>query len=146
MPYIRNRSYVTLVFTLLTLGCLSNYANAREETAPVAPLASGGKNIVGEKIIYPTRADANVVSAIVTLKPGEETGWHTHAVPLFGYVLQGDLEISYRGHKSKKFTKGDSLLEAMTVAHNGRNIGTTPVRILVVLMSAKGIEHTTPEK
>ncbi len=29
----------------------------------------------------------------VEIKPGAETGWHSHPVPLYAYVLEGDLTV-----------------------------------------------------
>jgi len=31
----------------------------------------------------------------ITLLPGQQTGWHTHPVPLFGYILEGELTVDY---------------------------------------------------
>lgn len=133
---------LALAAICLTLGL----AVAREVYPAVQPLASGAENIVGEKIIYPTKTPAKVTSVIVTLEPGKETGWHTHGPPLFAYIMQGDLEIHYRGHPTRKFKSGDSLLEAMSVEHNGHNTGKDPVRILVVFMGAEGVANTTAAK
>ncbi len=137
-------------FTLLLMAtavCLSvGYVVAREFYPAIEALASGDTNIVGEKIVYPTQTPAKVTSAIVTLEPGKETGWHTHGPPLFAYILQGNLEIHYKGHPTRKFKSGDSLLEAITVEHNGRNVGNEAVRILVVFMGAEGLANTTARK
>ncbi len=144
MNRAKHVSFATLVVTAIcfTLGL----AIAREFYPAVQPLASGGTNIVGEKIVYPTKTPAKVTSVIVTLEPGKETGWHTHGAPLFAYVMRGDLEIHYKGHPTKTFKPGDSLLEAMMVEHNGRNTGKDPVRILVVFMGAEGVANTSAAK
>jgi quercetin dioxygenase-like cupin family protein len=139
--------YFPLITLALVAICLSfGIVVAREFYPAVQPLASGATNIVGEKIVYPTETPAKVTSVIVTLEPGKETGWHTHGPPLFAYIMQGNLEISYRGHPTRQFKPGDSLLEAMTVEHNGRNTGEDPVRILVVFMGAEGVALTTASK
>jgi quercetin dioxygenase-like cupin family protein len=31
----------------------------------------------------------------ITLQPGQQTGWHTHPVPLLGYILEGELTVNY---------------------------------------------------
>lgn len=139
-------NFPAMVFALAAVCLTLGLAVAREYYPAVQPLASGSSNIVGEKIVYPSKTPAKVTSVIVTLEPGKETGWHTHGAPLFAYVMQGNLEIHYDGHPTRKFKPGDSLLEAMTVKHNGHNIGNDPVRILVVFMGADGVANTTAAK
>lgn len=117
---------------------------ARESPQPVTPLISSGKTIVGETLVYPTSAPAKVTAVVVPLAPGQETGWHTHGVPVFGYVLEGELEVDYGDKGIHVYHAGDALLEAIAAPHNGRNIGTGPVRILAVFMGAEGLKTTEP--
>ena len=60
--------------------------------------------------------------------PGKETGWHTHAVPLFAYVLKGEFSVDYGAKGVKVYKPGDSLLEAMNWPHNGTNKGPSRCR------------------
>lgn len=83
-------------------------------------------------------------SVVVTLLPGEETGWHTHAVPLFGYVLEGEVTVDYRDHGTRTFGQGAGFMEAMATGHNGRNTGHKSCRILAVFIGAKEIELKHP--
>jgi quercetin dioxygenase-like cupin family protein len=117
---------------------------AREPATPAAPLLASGETIVGERIVYPAEAPAKVTAAVVTLAPGEETGWHTHGMPVFGYMLEGELEVDYGPKGKHVYRAGDAVLEAITVEHNGRNVGTGPMRILAVFMGAEGLMPTKP--
>lgn len=112
----------------------------------VAPalLVSTSHTVAGEALAYPEGAAACLTAAIVTLLPGEATGWHRHAVPAFGYVLEGTLTIDYGAHGRQTFGPGEAIVEAMAVAHNGYNAGVTPMRILAVFMGADGVPNTTP--
>ena len=84
------------------------------------------------EINYPTDP-AKVVSKIVTVPAGSETGVHTHAEPLYGYILEGEITIDYGSeHGIKTFGEGDALMEAIQFPHNGKNIGDETVKILVV--------------
>jgi hypothetical protein len=85
-----------------------------------------------------------VTAAVVTLAPGQETGWHTHGMPTFGYVLEGELEVDYGKAGVRVYRAGDAVLEAIGVAHNGRNIGAGPMRILAVFMGADGLATSEP--
>jgi len=112
---------------------------AKELGPPVAEaLPRTATTIVGESIRYPSDAPAQVTAQIVTIAPGQATGWHRHGVPTFGYILSGRLEVEYDGAGRRTLAAGDHLMEAMNVAHNGTNLGSEPVRILVVYMGAQG--------
>ncbi len=104
----------------------------------VTPLFSGDKTVVGETVHYPTEGPAKITSVIVTMLPGETTGWHTHGVPLFAYMLEGELQVDYGAKGVRTYKKGDAFLEAMAVRHDGINKGPVPARVLAVFMGAQG--------
>lgn len=101
-------------------------------------ILSTSDTVAGEAIRYPTGAPARVTAVEITLQPGQQTGWHTHPVPLFGYVLEGELTVDYGAKGKRTFRRGDALVEAMNEAHNGRNTGKGPMRILAVFMGDQG--------
>jgi quercetin dioxygenase-like cupin family protein len=105
--------------------------------ALVQPVLSGDKTVLGEDIAYPS-GSPKITGAIVTLPPGAQTGWHIHPVPLFAYILEGELVVDYGARGKRTYRKGDAFLEAMGTAHNGSNSGTQAVRILAVYMGADG--------
>ena len=108
----------------------------------VASLLSTGQTILSQPIAYPTQSPAKIVSAIVTMLPGEETGWHQHDVPMFGYILEGEVTVTYAGKGTHVYRQGDALMEAIDIPHNGRNTGKIPARILAVFMGADGVPDT----
>jgi quercetin dioxygenase-like cupin family protein len=114
-------------------------AAAREPEARLVTLVASGQTVTGEAIVYPVKAPAKVTAIILTLQPGEETGRHTHGVPGFGYVLEGEVTVDYEGQDSRIYKAGDSILETTAVVHNGRNTGQGPMRILAVFMGAEGM-------
>jgi quercetin dioxygenase-like cupin family protein len=117
---------------------------ARDVPPPAVPLLSSGETVVGERIAYPAGAPAKVTAAVVTLAPGQETGWHTHGMPVLGYVLEGELEVDYGEKGVRVYRAGEAVLEAIGVAHNGRNTGVAPMRVLAVFMGADGLKPTEP--
>jgi quercetin dioxygenase-like cupin family protein len=121
-------------------------AIAQDPGYPLMPLFSTGSTVVGETIRYPTAGAANVTAAIVTLAVGGKTIVHEHGVPMFAYILDGELTVDYGAHGKRVYRQGDALMEAMAVAHSGTNTGTKPVRILAVYMGAKGVQDTIPVK
>jgi quercetin dioxygenase-like cupin family protein len=106
----------------------------------LTPLLSSGTTIIDQPIAYPA-GTPKVTGAIVTIPPGGETGWHLHEVPLFVYILEGEVTVDY-GEKGVKVVKqGESILEAMNWAHNGMNKTDKPLRILAVYIGADGIAN-----
>ena len=103
----------------------------------VRTLLSTTSTVTGAPIKYPP-GTAKLTAVEITLQPGQETGWHLHPVPLFGYVLEGELTVDYGAKGKRVYRKGDALAEAINEAHNGRNSGKTPMRILCLFIGADG--------
>jgi|ERR1700730_4007751 quercetin dioxygenase-like cupin family protein len=111
----------------------------------VRTILSTGSTIIGEPILYPPAGAPALISAVeITLQPKQQTGWHTYPVPLFGYILEGGLTVDYGPEGQRIYRKGDALVEAMNEAHNGRNTGEIPVRILAVFIGMEGVQGTVP--
>ena len=109
----------------------------------VTPVLESSTAIIGQPIAYPA-GTAKVTAAIITIPAGGETGWHTHAVPLFGYMLDGELTVDYGSEGTHVYKVGDALMEAMNWPHDGMNKGTVPVRILAVYIGAVGLPNAEP--
>ena len=77
-----------------------------------------------------------MTAAIVTLAPGGDA-LHKHGVPMFAYILDGEITVDYGDRGKRTYRKGDFVMEAMDVAHFGADAGPQPVRILVVSWARK---------
>jgi quercetin dioxygenase-like cupin family protein len=135
----------TLAAALVLLAILAPASRAQDSGYPAVPLLSTGTDVVGEKLHYPKGA-AHVTAAIVTIAPGAKTVVHKHGVPMFGYILDGELTVDYGKHGTRTYRQGQALMEAMDVAHFGINTSAQPVRILVVYMGADGAQNVIPVK
>lgn len=91
----------------------------------------------GEPIVYP-QGTAEVTGLVVEIAPGGETGWHLHPVPSFALMLQGTLEVRTRDGRVKRVHAGDAFAEVRNTWHNGRNVGTVPVKLVVFYAGAVG--------
>ena len=134
---------------LLVLGLLLSAPASRAETyadahgGGVRAVLSTGKTVTDEPIVYPTGAPAKITAVEITLEPGQQTGWHQHPVPLFGYILEGELTVDYGPFGKRTYRQGEGLAEAMNEAHNGRNTGAGVLKILAVFIGAEGVPDTT---
>jgi quercetin dioxygenase-like cupin family protein len=112
---------------------------------PAVPLLSTGTTILGEPLRYPT-GEPHVTASIITLAPGQRTIPHKHGVPLFAYILDGELSVDYGDKGVRTYKKGDSFMEAMDAVHYGFNAGKEPARLIAVYMGAKGAKDVEPVK
>ena len=140
------RQNLAAALVLFASHAWTSQAIAQDKDYPAVPLLATGTSIVGETIRYPTTGPAHVTAAIVTLAPGAKTLVHKHGVPLFAYILEGELTVDYGAHGKRTYNAGQSFMEAMAVAHFGVNTGSQPVRILAVYMGAKRAKDVIPVK
>lgn len=110
----------------------------------VTPLLKSTKSWNDNPIAYPA-GQAELTGMIVEIAPGGETGWHLHPVPTFGVLQEGELEVSLKDGRVNRFKPGDAVVEVMNTLHNGRNVGTVPVKILVFYAGAEGQPLTVKE-
>lgn len=97
---------------------------------------------LGQPLVYPESTPAQLSSSILTLAPGQQTGWHLHDAPLYFYVMSGSVEVSYEGGITKTYDAGTAVIEAIETPHNGRNPGATDTVVLVVNIGAEGVPNT----
>ncbi|MEX3011744.1 cupin domain-containing protein [Hoeflea sp. TYP-13] len=143
-----NARHLTSVIpsAVLAFALMTGIAAAKDYQR-VVPLLNDSKTILGQPLAYPSKGTPKIQSVIVTMLPGEETGPHTHPYPTYGYILEGELTVSYPGGIKKVYKKGEAVMEAVNAIHNGKNTGSEPVRILVVFMGVADQANTLlPEK
>jgi quercetin dioxygenase-like cupin family protein len=143
MPQVRS-SRILLAGALAFMSVAAAAEPVRSDHPGLQTLLSTGTTVTDEPIHYPTAAPARVTVVEITLLPGEQTGWHAHPVPLIGYILEGELTVDYGPLGQRTYHRGEALAEAMNEAHNGRNSGDGPVRILAVFIGAEGVAGTVP--
>jgi quercetin dioxygenase-like cupin family protein len=122
---------------IMTAALLPFGASAIEpsQTVKVTPLLKTTQTWNGAPIKYP-EGQAEITSLMIEIAPGGETNWHEHPVPSFGVLLEGTLEVSLTDGKKKLIKPGEALAEVIATAHNGRNVGKTPVKLIVFYAGA----------
>mgnify|MGYP000853840890 FL=1 len=91
----------------------------------------------GKPIEYPS-GKAEITGMVIEIAVGGETGWHLHPVPSFGMVLEGELEVQLKNGAVKRLKSGEALAEVISTLHNGRNVGSVPVKLVVFYAGAVG--------
>jgi len=132
------------IYAVAILGALT--AQAQADGYPAVPLLSTSKTVMDEEIAYPANGPAKINAMLVTILPGEKTVAHQHGVPLFVYVLEGEVTVDYGEHGKKVFTQGQTFMEAMAIEHVGTNVTSSPVKLLAVYLSAEGAKDVIPRQ
>ena len=102
------------------------------------PILTKSKTITGQPLRYSKTKSPEVSSVLVEIKAGGESGRHKHPVSPHIYVIQGVVTIEFDDGKRKIFSAGEAFLEAVNTWHNAKNLGDTPVKMLVVFFGEKG--------
>lgn len=135
---------ITCCLALAAVAVLTNRAFAETPYPPVEVLLQSETTIIGQPIVYPD-GTAQITAAIVTMEPGQITGWHTHEAPLTAHILEGELTVDYGASGTRLYRQGDTLVEALGSRHNGTNTGAGLARIFVVFSGAVGTPNTVTE-
>jgi quercetin dioxygenase-like cupin family protein len=132
---------LALLAVLLITPALAEDATPPAYQNLLTPLLQSGTDVLGDPLAYPAGAP-DVTAAIVTVPPGGQTGLHRHEVPLFAYILEGELTVDY-GEKGKRtYRAGEAVLEAQNWPHNGTNTGSVPMKLLAVYMGGGDRKNT----
>jgi quercetin dioxygenase-like cupin family protein len=104
----------------------------------VTPLLRTTTTVIGQPIEYPKTDKPLVTTVLVEIPPGKETGWHTHPMPCFAYILQGTITVEEEGGKTFTYHAGQAIAEMINTPHNGCNLGTETVKIIMTVMGEQG--------
>jgi quercetin dioxygenase-like cupin family protein len=122
---------------------LVSAAGAAPPDTSVEVLLETDQTVLGEPFAYPA-GRARITAARVIVPPGATVPLHLHPVPLFAYVLQGELIIEYGSKGIRTYRKGDAFVEAFEWPHHARNGGKGNVEILAVYAGAEGVPNSVP--
>jgi quercetin dioxygenase-like cupin family protein/membrane-bound inhibitor of C-type lysozyme len=101
-------------------------------------LTQTGVTADGRKIVYPVTTNPEVTAMLVEIAPKAETGWHKHDVPVYAYMLGGELEVLLEGGRKLTYKTGDAIIEVVGTMHNGINKGNEAARLVVFYTGSKG--------
>lgn len=137
------RSRAALICMAVTLLPFVAQAIEPSQTVRVTPLLKTTQTWNGAPIEYP-EGQAEITGVMIEIAPGGETNWHEHPVPSFGVVLEGTLEVSLTDGRKKLIKAGEAIAEVVATAHNGRNVGTTPLKLIAFYAGAVDKSLTVP--
>lgn len=109
------------------------------------PVIKSTTNRDGEPIILPT-GTAEITSVIGTLEPNGRTPLHQHPVPVYVYVMEGEVELRTEGDDPQRYAAGEAWIESQGALHQAHNVGETPAKLLIVIIGEEGQPATVTPK
>src|SRR5204863_1095812 len=88
----------------------------------------------------------HAVQAVAEFAPGASAGKHTHPGEELGYILEGTLQLQVTGEPPRTLKAGEAFFIPAGVAHDGKNIGSGPAKVLATYVVEKGKPVATPAK
>ena len=113
-------------------------ARAEPQDVNFTAVMKASTTINGQKIAYPKTDKAEMTSMLVEIQPGKENGRHMHSVPTYVHVLEGTMTVEFEDGSRQAFQTGSGFLEVMNTLHSAKNLGETPLKLLVVFVGEEG--------
>ena len=120
------------------------HADQQVSSVAITSDSKPGKTILGQDFKYPTGAPL-IKGRIVEIKPGQDIEWHKHAIPVYAYVISGNLVVDYGSKGKRTFGAGESYIEAINWCHQAVSGGKEPVKLHVVYLGQQQPDQIKPE-
>jgi quercetin dioxygenase-like cupin family protein len=131
------------IFTLVSIGGIALAHHAEHSEVKVNELSR--RDIVEKLNGY----DASATVVEVTFEPGQQDTPHTHAGPVFGYVIEGEYEHAIDDGPVTRFKAGDTFYEPSGCIHRvarNPNDKTRTSLLAVILGPREETKVTVPVK
>jgi quercetin dioxygenase-like cupin family protein len=106
------------------------------------PLVKASTTPTGQKLEYPRTDKPEISALLVEIAPGGQAGRHMHPVPTFVYVLEGTLTVELEDGSRRQLQPGQASIETLNTWHDGKNLGSEPLKFVVVYMGEEGKPNT----
>ncbi|AZO02061.1 MULTISPECIES: cupin domain-containing protein [unclassified Mesorhizobium] len=136
---------ITASALLLAVAFFTTSANALDSSntpVVVTPLVSKTTTASGQPIALPQK-NVEVQVSSYQIAPGATLPVHKHPFPRYAYVEQGTLKVTnVETGAANTFKSGDFIVEMIGQWHQATNIGTDPVKLLVIDQVEQGAKNT----
>jgi quercetin dioxygenase-like cupin family protein len=116
----------------LALVVLATPWSAKADPVTVNPLLTTSVTASGQPIMLP-QGDVQLITSIYEIPQGAKLPEHEHNSQRYGYLLTGQLRVTNtETGESKEYKPGDFIVESRAQWHKAENIGTEPIKLLVI--------------
>ncbi|MBL0740814.1 cupin domain-containing protein [Chryseolinea lacunae] len=130
-------------FIMLTTAQAQHHEKTKEAQGPLL-----FSPVLSQVLSDPELADFKMESTVLTVVPGGvDTVSHRHDCELFGYVMEGEVEIALVTKQLKKYGAGQMFYEPRNILHTYTHNASTkkPAKILLIFIIKKDRQGYTPE-
>lgn len=135
--------FLAVVFSVSAAAAQDNPLPAGFKTQAVL---KSTKTADGDALALPQTKNAEIVSVIGTIERGGRTPRHQHPIPVYVYVLTGELEVRTEGHGPRHYKAGQAFMESVNRWHQAFNKADGETKILVVFIGEEGKPTTITSK
>jgi quercetin dioxygenase-like cupin family protein len=129
---------------LLALTHIDGSVAYEDINVSIIPIEQSPKTILGQDFKYPV-GQPLIKAYSIHIPAGKKTSLHKHAIPLFAYIVSGELEVDYGSKGKKVFKAGTSYIEAIEWCHIGKAVGKKPVKIIGVYLGEQIPDQIKPD-
>ncbi|HEY6404020.1 MAG TPA: cupin domain-containing protein [Blastocatellia bacterium] len=145
--HIRWIFIVTVASLLIAFFARGRFQSGSSAAQDKAALAF--TDVIKQSLSDPELKDYEVVSRLMTVPQGfADTVPHRHDAELFGYVIEGEVEIQLAGRPQATYRQGQMFYEPRNIVHSMlRNQSREQAaKVLLLFITRKGRSLYTPEK
>jgi quercetin dioxygenase-like cupin family protein len=123
---------IAILALLAAPGSLANSPPVKSTT-----LVDTTRTVLGQPLVLPDK-NPELKVTVLEIAPGAKLPRHEHPWSRYAYVLAGDLQVTFDQGLVKQYHTGDFIVEGVKAWHYGENIGSAPVRLLVIDQTEAG--------
>lgn len=138
MMWIKSRVWLWIIFLLLPFGAVAAEYDTGVQAKVILQTEATSN---GDPITYLKTDHPKITVMTVDIAPGAQTGWHSHPVSVYAYVMAGRLTVQIEGGKTTEFKEGEAIIEVVKTKHNGINHGNIPVKLVVFYLGGKDLPN-----
>lgn len=133
----------TLCTTFAAAFVLGTAATGHAQDSPLPagfatqPLLKTSVTRDNEPIAYP-HVNPEMISVIGTLEKDGRTPLHMHPIPVYVYVLEGEIELRTMGDAPQRYKAGEAFIESQNRQHQAFNVASGQSKLLVVFVGEAG--------
>ncbi|MBZ9817874.1 cupin domain-containing protein [Mesorhizobium sp. CA4] len=139
---MRNITTSALLAIATVYATAANALDSSNAPVVVTPLASKTTTASGQPITLPQK-NVEIQVSSYQIAPGATLPVHKHPFPRYAYVEQGTLKVTnVETGASNTYKTSDFIVEMIGQWHQATNIGTDPVKLLVIDQIEQGAKNT----
>ena len=141
---IISSSFILIAASANAINHVDGKTAYEDVTATAIPMIGANKTIIGQEFKFPSGTPL-IKAFNIEIAPGKKTDIHQHLVPLYVYVVSGELEVDYGSKGKKVIPAGSSYVEAMNWCHYGKSSGKGSVSVIGVYLGQEKPDQIKPE-